>query len=212
MTREGRTIKILEALKVRYPHAVCELDFESSFELLVAVILSAQCTDKRVNEVTKLLFGVVSTPENFAEMEQEKLEGYIRSCGFFRSKAKAIISASKDIVSKFDGKVPDNFEDITSLRGVGEKTAKVVLAEVYGQPYVAVDTHVFRVSRRLGLSSGATPEKVSLELEKIIPDWYKPLCHQLLIFHGRYCCKSQKPMCEECVVRDECEWLQKNQE
>jgi len=202
-----KTVKILDKLKERYPDAICELDFGTSFELLIAVILSAQCTDKRVNAVTAELFQKVNTPEGFADMKQEELEGYIRSCGFFRSKAKAIISASKDIISKFGGRVPDNFDDITSLRGVGEKTAKVVLAEVYGQPYVAVDTHVFRVSRRLGLSGGATPEKVSKELEKLIPDGYKPLCHHLLIFHGRYCCKSQKPMCGECVVKGECEWV-----
>jgi len=204
MNKIQRATKILDILKERYPNAVCELDFKTPFELLVAVILSAQCTDKRVNAVTAKLFQKVNTPEGFAEMKQEELEEYIRSCGFFRSKAKAIISAGKDIVCKFDRRVPDNFDDIISLRGVGEKTAKVVLAEVYGQPYVAVDTHVFRVSRRLGLSSGATPEKVSAELEKTIPDDYKPLCHHLLIFHGRYCCKSQKPLCGECAVKEEC--------
>jgi len=202
-----RAVKILDKLAERYSDAKCELDYRTPFELLIAVMLSAQCTDKRVNAVTARLFDIANTPESFAKMPQEELEEHIRSCGFFRSKAKAIISASKDIIGKYGGCILDNFADLTSLRGVGVKTAKVVLAEVYGQPFVAADTHVFRVSKRLGLSSGATPEKVSEELEQVIPRDYKPLCHHLLIFHGRYCCKSQRPMCGECVVRDECEWV-----
>ena len=196
--------RILDALDVRYPNARCELDFGSPFELLVAVILSAQCTDKRVNAVTDVLFGVANTPEAFAVMPQEELEGYIRSCGFFRSKAVAIISASRDIIDKFGGRVPDTLEDLTSLRGVGTKTAKVVLNNVYDVPVVAVDTHIFRTARRLGLSDGKTPDAVSADLERIVPDRYRLSCHHLLIFFGRYCCKSQRPLCGECPVVGEC--------
>ena len=196
--------RILDALTVRFPDAHCELDFGTPFELLVSVILSAQCTDKRVNAVTTELYKVANTPEAFAVMPQEELEGYIRSCGFFRSKAAAIISASRDIIEKFGGRVPDSLEDLTSLRGVGTKTAKVVLNNVYNRPVVAVDTHIFRTARRLGLSRGSTPDAVSTDLESIVSDKYKHICHHLLIFFGRYCCKSQRPLCNECPVVAEC--------
>jgi len=199
-----KAVRILDMLTVRYPGARCELDFNSPFELLVAVILSAQCTDKRVNAVTDKLFEIANTPEDFAKMPQEELEGYIRSCGFFRTKAAAIINTGRDILTKYGGKVPDNLKDLTALRGVGIKTAKVVLNNVYDQPVIAADTHVFRTARRLGLSNAKTPDAVSADLENLIPDNYKRDCHHLLIFHGRYCCKSQKPLCGECPVIGGC--------
>ena len=184
-----RTSEIFERLKNKYPAAKCELGYDTPFELLVAVILSAQCTDKRVNEVTKTLFAKANTPEQFAQMEQSELEKEIYTCGFYRNKAKNIIAASKDICEKFGGRVPSDISDLLSLDGVGRKTANVVLNVAFGQPTIPVDTHVFRVSHRLALSDGKTPDDVEADLNNVVPDKYKPLAHHLLIFHGRYCCK-----------------------
>lgn len=196
--------EIFTRLSVKYPKAKCELGYNSPFELLVAVILSAQCTDKRVNEVTKVLFKKVKTPEQFAQMDVKELEKDIYTCGFYHNKAKNIIEASKDICEKFNGEVPSNMEDLLSLSGVGRKTANVVLNVAFGQPTIPVDTHVFRVSHRLALSNGKTPDEVEADLNRVIPDRYKPSAHHLLIFHGRYCCKAQRPICEECPLTDLC--------
>ncbi len=199
-----RTSEIFERLKNKYPAAKCELGYDTPFELLVAVILSAQCTDKRVNEVTKTLFAKANTPEQFAQMEQSELEKEIYTCGFYRNKAKNIIAASKDICEKFGGRVPSDISDLLSLDGVGRKTANVVLNVAFGQPTIPVDTHVFRVSHRLALSDGKTPDDVEADLNNVVPDKYKPLAHHLLIFHGRYCCKSQRPDCGNCPLTDLC--------
>ena len=195
---------ILNKLEYAYPNARCELDYTSPYELLVAVVLSAQCTDKRVNLVTKKLFERAGTPQEMAAVPICELEGYIRSCGFYRTKAKAINSLSRDIIDLHGGCVPSTLDQLIALRGVGIKTAKVVLSEIYNLPHIAVDTHVYRVSRRLGLSSAKTPESVGIELERLIPQEYRAKAHHLLIFHGRYCCKSQNPNCVECTVREHC--------
>jgi endonuclease-3 len=174
-----------------FPNPKCELDFSNNFELLVAVILSAQCTDKRVNKVTPQLFAKFPTPHDFAVAKQEDVEKMIYSCGFYAQKAKSIISASKDIIQKFDGQVPSTFEQLTSLRGVGRKTANVVLSVAFNQPAIAVDTHVFRVAHRLGLSNANTPLGVEKDLMKLFkPSSWSKIHYQMVLF-GRYYCKAR---------------------
>lgn len=187
-----------------FPNAECELNFKSNFELLVAVILSAQCTDKRVNMVTEKLFKIANKAEQFAKMPQEELESYIKSCGFYHNKAKSIISASKDIVSKFGGRVPKNFDGLTSLAGVGNKTANVMTSVAFGGDAFAVDTHVLRTSNRLGLVKTQNPDKCEAALKQFFDkkDWSR-LHYQMVLF-GRYKCKAIKPDCEGCKFQKEC--------
>ena len=193
--------KIFEVLTKAYPNARCELDYNSNFELLVATVLSAQCTDKRVNIVTKELFKLANTPIAMLELGQSALEKIIRSCGFFREKSKNILALSNDLVAKYNGEVPSTLEELTALKGVGRKTANVVLSEAFGQNTIAVDTHVFRVSRRLGFSEGKTPLAIEKDLMEVFKENASKM-HQLLIFHGRYCCKSLNPNCSGCPVED----------
>ena len=196
--------KVTNLLEQAYPTAKCELNYTTTFELLVAVILSAQCTDKRVNEVTKTLFSIASTPLSFAQMEQHVLEKLIFSCGFYRNKAKNIISASKAIVEKHNGEVPQDFNELLALPGVGRKTANVMSAEAFNKQAIAVDTHVFRTSNRLGLAKGKTPYEVEMQLRQVLPKDKYTRMHHLLIFHGRYTCKSQNPDCKNCTLYDYC--------
>ncbi|MCD8040901.1 MAG: endonuclease III [Clostridia bacterium] len=198
--------KILAELKRLYPDAQPALHYATPYELLVAVILSAQCTDERVNKVTAELFKKHNTPATMLELSQEELEKYIFSCGFYHNKAAHILSASKDIIEKFNGEVPAEHDKLKSLAGVGQKTANVVYAVAFGGDAIAVDTHVFRVSNRLGLAAAATPEKTELQLKEAIPqaDWSK--AHHWLIYHGRRVCHSQKPDCAECTLKDWCEY------
>ncbi|MBQ7227865.1 MAG: endonuclease III [Clostridia bacterium] len=203
----SRAIEIIDQLAKDFPDAHCELKFSTDFELLVAVILSAQCTDKRVNIVTSELFKKYNTPLAFATMEQEKLESLIHSCGFFRAKAKNIISASRDILQRFNGKVPSTMDELLSLGGVGRKTANVVLSVAFGEQTIAVDTHVFRTSRRLGLSDKSTPEGVEQDLVEALPEDKRSSAHHLLIFHGRYRCHSRNPDCELCTLTDYCKYI-----
>lgn len=192
-----------------YPDARPALKFSTPYELLVAVILSAQCTDERVNKVTAELFKEHSTPEKMLSLTQEELERYIFSCGFYRNKAAHILSASRDIVEKFGGKVPENYDDLRTLAGVGQKTANVVWSVAFGGDAIAVDTHVFRVSNRLGLAHAANPFKTEEQLKEAIPknDWSK--AHHWLIYHGRRVCKSQKPDCPNCTLKEFCEYYNK---
>jgi endonuclease-3 len=202
--------KLIDKLKAAYPMAQCELNYGDVFQLLVAVILSAQCTDKRVNAVTEELFKVYSTPQDFASANIEDLEKRIFSCGFYHSKAKSIIACAKEICSKYDGVVPDDFDVLTTLPGVGRKTANVMLSEAFKRQAIAVDTHVFRTSNRLKLSEGKTPYEVEMGLRQTLsPDEYT-IMHHVLIFHGRYTCKSQRPSCGSCPVADMCDY-NKNQ-
>lgn len=191
---------ILDQLESDYPDAKPALRFGSPFELLVAVILSAQCTDKRVNEVTKDLFRVANTPEQFAVMDREELEKRIYSCGFYRNKAKHIIEASRSIVEEFGGKVPNTLEDLRRLAGVGRKTANVVYAVAFHGDAIAVDTHVFRVGNRIGLANAEDVLHTELQLMENIPKERWSTAHHLLIYHGRNVCKSQRPNCDECHV------------
>ena len=202
-------IALLAELKTLYPDAKPALHFSSPYELLVAVILSAQCTDERVNIVTAELFKEHNTPERMCRLSQAELERYIFSCGFYRMKAAHILSASRDILEKFAGKVPDNIPDLMSLAGVGKKTANVVYSVAFGGAAIAVDTHVFRVSNRLGLAKGKNPLEVEAGLNRAIPksDWAD--AHHQLIYHGRRVCHSRKPDCEGCTLREWCEFFQK---
>ena len=201
--------KTLEILSELYPDAKPALVYSTPYELLVAVMLSAQCTDERVNKVTAVLFEKHNTPESMLTLSQEELEKYIFSCGLYRSKAEHILSATRDIVAKFDGKVPETHKELTSLAGVGQKTANVVYSVAFGGAAIAVDTHVFRVSNRLGLAKGKTPEEVEKGLNKAVPqeDWSK--AHHWLIYHGRQVCHSQRPDCENCTLRPICDFGKK---
>ncbi len=189
-----------------YPDAKPALHYRTAYELLIAVILSAQCTDERVNKVTAVLFQNYNTPEKMVTLTQKELENYIFSCGFYRMKAEHILSASRDILDKYSGEVPDTVEKLMSLAGVGKKTANVVYSVAFGGDAIAVDTHVFRVSNRLGLAKGKTPLEVEAGLQKAIPksDWSK--AHHWLIWHGRKVCHSQKPDCENCTLCEVCDF------
>jgi endonuclease-3 len=199
----------LATLKNLYPDAKPALLYTTPYELLVAVVLSAQCTDERVNIVTRELFKEYSTPEKMITLSQERLEKYIFSCGFYHNKAKHILSATADILNRFNGEVPSTIEELMSLAGVGKKTANVVYSVAFGGAAIAVDTHVFRVSNRLGLAKGKTPEEVEKGLQKAIPksDWSK--AHHLLIYHGRRVCHSRKPDCENCALNSVCDAFKK---
>ena len=208
MTKKEKTMALTELEKL-YPDAKPALHYTTAYELLVAVILSAQCTDERVNKVTAVLFEKYSTPQTMLTLSQAELERYIYSCGFYRMKAEHILSASKDIIEKFNGEVPDTVEKLMSLAGVGKKTANVVYSVWFGGDAIAVDTHVFRVSNRLGLAKGKTPLEVEAGLNKSIPkeDWSK--AHHWLIWHGRKVCHSQKPACEVCTLKGVCDYGKK---
>ena len=197
------------ALAEVYKDAKPALKYSSPYELLIAVILSAQCTDERVNKVTAELFKKYSTPEKMITLSAQELERYIFSCGFYRDKARHILDASRDILEKFSGEVPRTVEELMQLAGVGKKTANVVYSVAFGGAAIAVDTHVFRVSNRLGLAKGDTPLKVEAGLQKAIPkeDWSK--AHHWLIWHGRKICHSQKPACGECPLAALCDFCKK---
>ena len=201
--------KSLEILESLYKGAKPALLFSTPYELLVAVILSAQCTDERVNKVTRVLFEKYSTPQTMVTLSQEELERYIFSCGFYRMKAEHILSASRDILEKFNGEVPNTVEALMSLAGVGKKTANVVYAVAFGGDAIAVDTHVFRVSNRLGLAKGNTPLAVEAGLNKAIPKEKWSEAHHWLIWHGRKVCHSQKPACEGCALAEVCDYSKK---
>ena len=195
---------VLDGLDIMIKDPKCELNFSTPFELLVAVILSAQCTDKRVNQVTSQLFKTHNSPVDFVNISQEELEEKIHSCGFYHNKARSIKLASRDIIDKFGGEVPSDFDELLSLAGVGRKTANVVMAVAFGKDAIAVDTHVLRVSNRLGLVKTHDPNKCEMKLREIFPKntWSK-LHYQMVLF-GRYTCKAMKPQCEKCVFNREC--------
>lgn len=202
--------EIVEKLGEIYKSPKSELVFHSNYELLVAVILSAQCTDKRVNIVTAELFKEYNTPEKMITLTLSELEQKIKPCGFYHDKAKHIMEASKDLVEKFGGVVPGNKESLRTLAGVGEKTANVVLATGFGIPAIAVDTHVFRVSNRLGLVDAKNVEKTQKALEVTIPEEKWIDMHYSLVLHGRYVCKAQRPNCKECQLQNLCKYYSEN--
>ncbi len=186
------------------PHPTTELKYQSTFELLIAVILSAQATDISVNLATRRLYRVANTPQTILDLGEDGLKAYIKTIGLFNSKAKNVIATCKALLQKHVGEVPSFRQDLESLPGVGRKTANVILNTAFGQPTMAVDTHIFRVANRTGLALGKTPLIIERKLLKSIPPQYLLNAHHWLILHGRYVCKARKPNCPECIVRDLC--------
>lgn len=201
--------EIFSRFRAANPHPTTELVYYSHFELLIAVILSAQATDKSVNKATETLYKVANTPEKIANLGENKLKEYIKTIGLYSTKAKNIIATCKLLIEKFHSEVPQDRESLESLPGVGRKTANVVLNTCFHQPTIAVDTHIFRVSNRIGLAKGKTPLEVEKQLLKNIPDNFKQDAHHWLILQGRYTCVARKPHCPECIIRDLCEFKNK---
>jgi endonuclease-3 len=199
-------------LKKHTPDPKTELQYVNSYTLLVAVVLSAQATDKGVNKATAPLFKSVKTPEQMVALGEEGLTQYIKTIGLYRGKAKNVIALSKLLIETHDGKVPKDREALEALPGVGRKTANVVLNVAFGEPTIAVDTHIFRVSNRTNLAPGKNVEAVEEKLEKVVPDEYMLHAHHWLILHGRYTCVARKPLCPVCVVRDLCRFKDKTGE
>jgi endonuclease III len=210
--RRARARKMLAALERAYPDATIALDFSTPLELLVATILAAQCTDERVNMVTRLLFQQYRTAADYARADQATLEQEIRSTGFFRAKARAIISMARALVERHGGEVPNTREALTALPGVGLKTANVVLGNAFGQPAIAVDTHVFRVAQRLGLARANDPDVVHDQLAEVLPRAKRTRACHLFQAHGRRTCKALRPLCPVCPVRLLCPWPDKTRE
>ena len=205
MTKKERFEHIIEYFKTNQPVAETELDYTNPFNLLVAVILSAQCTDKRVNLITPDLLKIYPTPEKMAESTSEDIFEYIKSCSFPNNKAKHLLGMSQMLIKDFDSKIPDNIIDLQKLPGVGRKTANVIISVVFNKPAMAVDTHVFRVSARMGLSTNAkTPLDTEQQLVKYIPQELLPIAHHWLILHGRYVCLARTPKCSECGLTKWC--------
>lgn len=209
MRKEQREA-ILALLEATYAGTETALNYKTPFELLVAVIMSAQCTDERVNKITARIFPKYGTPEKMGALSQEQLEEAIRDCGLFRSKAKNLLGTCKMLIEEYDSVIPDTIEELMKLPGVGKKTANVVASIVYKVPAIAVDTHVFRVSHRLGLAKGDDPLAVEKELQKAIPKNKWSEAHHWLIWHGRKVCKARKPLCSECVLVELCPYKEKN--
>ena len=211
MKKEERYRSIVDWFVAHVPVAQSELNFRNPYELIVSVVLSAQCTDKRVNMVTPELFRDYPTPQALADAPLEDILEHIRSVSYPNNKARHLKGLGQKLVSDFGGEVPGTVEELMTLPGVGRKTANVVASIVYDEPVIAVDTHVYRVSHRLGLSNGKTPYDVERDLEKHIPAEYRPISHHWLILHGRYTCIARKPKCEECGLKDYCAHYAKTQ-
>ncbi|MBQ8001235.1 MAG: endonuclease III [Ruminococcus sp.] len=204
MRKKDIAIQAVEALKREYPDALCSLDYTDPWQLLVATRLAAQCTDARVNLVTPALFARFPDAQSMAQADVEEVAELIHSCGFYRTKSQDLIAFSKTIVNDFDGKVPDTIEELTTLQGIGRKTANLIVGDIYGKPAVVVDTHCIRITRRLGLHE----EKDAGKIEKILrallpPEESNDFCHRLVL-HGRAVCKAPKPKCEDCCMQDFC--------
>lgn len=204
MTDKQRVLDIMKIFNDRDPNPRCELDFANAYTLLVAVVLSAQSTDKGVNKATKELFAVADTPQKMLNLGLEKVKNYIKTIGLYNNKAKNIIALSQELVDKYNGEVPSAREALESLPGVGRKTANVVLNVWFNQPTLAVDTHVFRIAHRLGFSQGKTPVEVEKDLLKVLPDNYAKNANHWLVLFGRYICKAQRPDCANCPIAGFC--------
>ena len=205
----GKRYEIFRRLAMTIPEPKTELNHNSVFELLIAVILSAQATDKGVNLATAKLYAVANTPSAIFALGVEGLEQYIKTIGLYHSKAKNVISTCQILVEQFNSIVPNTRDALESLPGVGRKTANVILNTAFGQPTIAVDTHIFRIGNRVGLAPGKTPLHVELKLMKVVPKEFMQDAHHLLILHGRYTCIARQPKCGECVIRDLCEYKAK---
>ena len=202
--------EIFLRFQAAHPHPTTELEYHTPFELLVAVILSAQATDVSVNAATRHLFPVAHTPQALLDLGEEKLRGYVQRIGLYRTKAKHIIKTCQLLLEKHGGAVPQTRAELEALPGVGRKTANVILNTVFGQPTIAVDTHIFRVANRIGLAPGKTVLEVEHKLLKCVPDEFKQDAHHWLILHGRYICQARKPKCKICLIPDLCEYPNKN--
>nr|WP_194240640.1 endonuclease III [Gilliamella sp. ESL0250] len=207
--KQSTRIQILDRLKDHIKDPTTELIYQTPFELLIAVVLSAQATDVSVNKATKPLFAVANTAQQILALGVDQLKSYIRTIGLYNSKAENIIKTCQILVDKYQGEVPENFDSLIELPGVGRKTANVVLNTAFGWPTIAVDTHIFRVSNRTGFAPGKTVEAVEEKLLKVVPKEYKINCHHWLILHGRYTCIARKPRCGSCVIEDLCEFKEK---
>jgi len=202
--KKKRIARIITFLKRRYPDARCALNFKSPLELLIATILSAQCTDERVNKVTKDLFKKYRRADDYAKVKPKIFENDIRSTGFYKNKAKSIINCCREMVEKHGGEVPSSLEELVNLGGVGRKTANVVLGNAFGIPGIVVDTHVKRVAHRLALTKNQDPVKIEYDLMELVTKKEWTTFSHLMIFHGRYTCMAKKPLCSECVVENLC--------
>ena len=204
MTKKQRALNAIEVLKKEYPEAICSLNASNPFELLVAVRLSAQCTDARVNLVTPALFEKYKTLDDYCNADVKDIEKIIHSCGFYKSKAESIIDMAKGVRDSFGGVVPDNIEDLITLNGVGRKTANLIVGDIYGKESIVVDTHMIRISNRIGLVTDKDPKKIEFALKKIIPaDEGSDFCHRIVLF-GRDICSARKPKCDECPMEFNC--------
>ena len=200
---------IFNLLNKKNPSPTTELIYKTPFELLVAVILSAQATDISVNKATKKLFAIANTPETILSLGLKKVKNYIQTIGLYNNKAKSIIETCKMLLEKYNGEVPNNRIALEELSGVGRKTANVILNTVFGEPTIAVDTHIFRVSNRTGIAPGKSVLEVEEKLLKYVPDVFKRDAHHLLILHGRYTCTARNPKCDSCIIFDDCEWKER---
>ncbi|MCL7721781.1 endonuclease III [Actinobacillus pleuropneumoniae] len=208
---QAKRIEILTRLRNENPHPTTELNYSNPFELLIAVILSAQATDKGVNKATDKLFPVANTPQAILDLGVDGLKEYIKTIGLFNSKAENIIKTCRDLIEKHNGQVPENREALEALAGVGRKTANVVLNTAFGHPTIAVDTHIFRVANRTGFAPGKDVVKVEEKLLKVVPAEFKVDVHHWLILHGRYTCIARKPRCGSCIIEDLCEYKEKSE-
>ena len=206
---KNKRAEIFQKLKAQNPEPTTELNYSSPFELLIAVVLSAQATDVGVNKATKKLYSVANTPEAIYALGLDGLKTYIRTIGLFNTKAKNIIKTCKLLIDEYDSQVPEDRSSLERLPGVGRKTANVILNTAFGQPTIAVDTHIFRVSNRTGIAPGKDVREVEDKLIKFVPDEYKQDAHHWLILHGRYTCVARKPRCGSCIIYDLCEFKQK---
>ena len=207
--KSGEINSLFKNLSKVIKNARSDLKYKNKFTLLVSVVLSAQCTDVNVNNITKNIYPKYNKPEHFVKLGRKKIEKLIKSIGLFRNKAKSIYLLSKQLIEKHNGKVPKNFYDLYALPGVGKKTASVVLNEGFGLPTIAVDTHVFRVSNRTGLAYGKNPDEVQQTLYKVVPKKYLKKAGHTILHHGRYTCKARKPLCKICVIRKYCKFKNK---
>ena len=207
MMKKQDAKKIIEILRSTYPKATCSLDFTTPFEMVVSVMLSAQCTDERVNKTTPVLFERCKTIKDYAEIDIKELENIIHPCGFYKNKAKNIKLCAKQVLENFDGVVPNNMDDLLTLAGVGRKSANVILLEVYGIANgVAVDTHAKRISNLMGFSKQKEPEKIEQDLLKVLPHDLLPFVNHLFVWHGRNTCVARNPKCNECTVKEFCQF------
>ena len=211
MKSKKDAVKIIEILKEYYPDATCSLDFTTPFEMLISVMLSAQCTDERVNKTTPNLFKKYNTPEKMANIDIKELEEIIHPCGFYKNKAKNIIACSKRLVEVYNSKVPDNIEDLMTLAGVGRKSANVIMLEAFNKPVgIAVDTHAKRVSNLVGFSKESDPEKIEQDLLKQFSEKYLKDINHLFVWHGRNTCIARRPKCDICPINKYCDEYNKN--